>query len=139
MADYIQPVANGTRTDHPYPNLPFVEDSHIPIDDPAGIEKIGRIPESNTWGRQDHDQRSGEWIAFTTDPHNHAYGWIVQYHPEHGRSVLLYRDRHTSSAYHSWWEDRPLVARTGGYWWDGTRWYRPPQVIDRAADRKSVV
>lgn len=134
MADYIQPVANGTRTDHPYPNLPFVEDSHIPIDDPAGIEKIGRVPESNTWGREDHDQRSGEWIAFTTDPHNHAYGWIVQYHPEHGRSVLLYRDRHTSSAYHSWWDDRPVLARAGGYWWDGTRWYRPPQVIDRAAE-----
>lgn len=66
MADYIQPVANGIRTDHPYPNLPFVEDAHIPIDDPKGIESIGRIPEGSTWGRQDDDARSGEWVAFTT-------------------------------------------------------------------------
>lgn len=132
MADYIQPVANGIRTDHPYPNLPFVDDSHIPIDDPSSIEKIGRIEEDGTWGRKDADRSTGEWIAFTTDPHNYAYGWLVQYHPEHGRSVLLYRD--TSLAYQSWWQDRPLLTRSGGYWWDGTSWYRPAQVMDRAAE-----
>lgn len=135
MAAYIQPVANGIRTDHPYPNLPFVDDVHIPIDDPVGIEKIGRVDAGSTWGREDQDPSTGEWIAFTTDPHTHAYGWLVQYHPAHGRSVLLYRDDETSSAYHSWWEDRPLLTRAGGYWWDGTSWYRPAQVLDRAAER----
>ena len=48
--------------------------------------------------------------------------------------MLLYHDQDTSSAYHSWWEDRPLLTRAGGYWWDGASWYRPPQVIDRAAE-----
>lgn len=135
VADYIQPVANGIRTDHPYPNLPFVDDAHLPLDDPAGIEAIGRVSAGSTWGREDDDARTGEWIAFTTDPHNHSYGWLVQYHPKHGRSVLLYRDRDTSSAYHSWWGERPLLARTGGYWWDGTSWYRPEQIMDPAAER----
>ena len=35
-------VANGLRTDHPIPDLPFVDDSHIPLDDPEAIEAVGR-------------------------------------------------------------------------------------------------
>lgn len=134
MADYIQPIANGIRTDHPYPNLPFVDDAHIPLEDPVAIEKIGRVDGGTTWGRRDHDERTGEWWAYTTDPHNHAYAWIVCHHPHHGRSVLLYHDRDTPSAYQTWWGDRPVLARSGGYWWDGATWYRPAQVVDLAAE-----
>ena len=46
-------VANGLRTDHPIPGLPFVDDAHIPVDDPAAIEAIGRHPGGKTWGRED--------------------------------------------------------------------------------------
>lgn len=131
--DYRIPVANGIRTDHPYPNRPFVDDAHIPVDQPHEIESIGRVDESEMWGRSD-EAENGEWIAYTTDPHNHAYAWVVRRHPEHGRSVLLYRDHDASSVYHSWWEDRPLLTRSGGHWWDGTAWYRPPQILDWASE-----
>lgn len=134
MAREGQPIANGIRTDHPIPNLPFVEDGHIPIEDPRAIQALGRHAGTDMWGRSDTDSRTGEWIAFTTDPKNHAFGWIVRYHPDHGRSVTLYRDSDTSSAYHDWFTDRPLLLRAGGYWWDGETWYRPSRVFNLATE-----
>ena len=132
---YVQPLANGIRTDHPVPGLPFVEDEHIPIDDPDAVEAIGRHEEAGTWGRCDNNHETGEWVAFTTDPKNPSVGWVVRYHPDHGRSVLLYREPDTTSAYSQWFNDRPLLSRLGGYWWNGTTWYRPGQIIDWASER----
>ncbi|MGE7439280.1 helix-turn-helix transcriptional regulator [Kitasatospora sp. NPDC001175] len=137
----LRPVANGIRTDHPVPDLPFVDDSHIPVEDPQDIEKVGRNVADGMWGRWDRDRSTeGAWLAFTTDPIRHDLAWCVRYHPEHGRSVLLYDDKSASSAYMDWW-GAPLLFRCGGYWWDGTTWYRPSQVWDAASeefDRRPV-
>jgi predicted DNA-binding transcriptional regulator AlpA len=82
------------------------------------------------WGRYDRDERSGEWAAFTTDPRNRAFAWLVRHHPEHGRSVTLHHSRNEAAAYHQeWFDDRRLLTRMGGYWWDGQTWYRPRQVL----------
>ncbi|MGX7829870.1 helix-turn-helix transcriptional regulator [Actinokineospora sp. 24-640] len=129
-----QPVANGIRTDHPIPNLPFVEDSHIPLEDPEEVERVGRHSGSNMWGRCDVDSETGEWRAFTTDPKNHAYAWVAHFHPVHGRSVLLYRDADGAGAYDEWFGDRALLTRLGGYWWDGDTWYRPRQVFSLSTE-----
>ncbi len=45
-------LANGIGTNHPVPDLPFVDDSHIPIDDPSEFEAVGRHPGTDTWGRR---------------------------------------------------------------------------------------
>lgn len=135
MTRDVQPVANGIRTDHPIPGLPFVDDSHIPIDDPDAVEALGRHDGTDMWGRCDTEKRTGQWAAYTTDPKNHAFAWLVRYHPEHGRSVTLYRDGDGSSAYQEWFGDRALLSRLGGYWWDGQTWYRPRQVLDWATER----
>lgn len=132
---YPQPIANGIRTDHPIAGLPFVEDEHIPIEDPDAVEAIGRHEGAGTWGRCDDDRETGEWIAFTTDPKNPSVGWVVRFHPDHGRSVLLYRDHDTTTAYSDWFRDKPLLSRVGGYWWNGTTWYRPLQIFDWASER----
>ncbi|MEU6267496.1 helix-turn-helix transcriptional regulator [Saccharopolyspora shandongensis] len=128
----FMPVANGVSTDHPMPHLPFVDDTHIPVTDPEAIEKLGRHPDTDMWGRCDRSmQAADEWIAFTTDPKNHDYAWVVRHHPDHGHSVLLYRDQHAASVHHEWFSDRRLfLTRAGGYWWDGHDWYRPRQVLD---------
>ncbi|MFF3868196.1 hypothetical protein [Micromonospora sp. NPDC001898] len=123
-------VGNGLRTDHPIPDLPFVDDSHLPIGDPAAIEAIGRKPGGGPWGRTD-PCKDGGWVAFTTDALRPDLGWVVRWHPEHGRSVVLYRNKDVASAYMSY-EDEALLFRTGGYWWDGATWYRPSQVFDQA-------
>jgi hypothetical protein len=126
----IRPFANGTRTDHPVPGLPFVDDSHLPLDDgPEAIEAVGRNKGEGMWGRFDEDFEGDSWRAFTTDPINHQLGWAVRYHPDHGRTVLLMSDGATSSL-HSDWTGDPLLFRAGGYWWDGTTWYRPGQIWD---------
>jgi hypothetical protein len=124
-------VANGLRTDHPIPGLPFADDSHIPIDDPTAIEAIGRHPGGETWGREDPARPHGHagWVAYTTDPGRHDLAWVVRWHPNHGRSVVLYRDDDAVNAYTDY-VDGPLLFRSGGYWWDGAAWYRPAQVID---------
>lgn len=129
------PVANGISTDHPVPGLPFVEDNHIPLDDPKAIERIGRHAGTNMWGRWDGDEATGEWFAFTTDSKNHSFAWVVRHHPEHGRSVLLYRRGGETFAHHEWFQDRALLERAGGYWWDGATWYRPRQVLSWARER----
>jgi hypothetical protein len=128
-------VANGLRTDHPIPGLPFVDDSHIPVEDSAAVEAIGRRPGGKTWGRDDPARPRGHagWVAFTTDPGRHDLAWVVRWHPDHGRSVVLYRDDDAVNAYTDY-VDGPLLFRSGGYWWDGTTWYRPSRVIDWAGE-----
>ncbi|MFD3920246.1 hypothetical protein [Streptomyces sp. NPDC058595] len=72
-------------------------------------------------------------MAFTTETKNRAYAWAVHQHPEYGRTVLLIRDQDMSSLHHDWMFGRNgFVYRHGGYWWDGTAWHRPSQVVDRA-------
>jgi hypothetical protein len=125
-------VGNGLRTDHPIPDLPFIDDSHLPLDDPDAIEAIGRKDGGQTWGRTDRC-KDGGWVAFTTDAVRPDLGWVVRWHPEYGRSVVLYRNEDVASAYMSY-EDEALLFRAGGYWWDGTTWYRPSQVFDQARE-----
>jgi hypothetical protein len=128
-------VANGLRTDHPIPGLPLVDDSHIPVDESAAIEAIGRHPGGKTWGRDDRARPRGRngWVAYTTDPIRHDLAWVVRWHPDHGRSVILYRDEEAVTAYTDY-VDGPLLFRSGGYWWDGSTWYRPSRVIDWAGE-----
>ncbi len=131
----LEAIANGLRTDHPVPELPFVDDSHIPIEDPAAVEAVGRREESGTWGRCDRDGATkGAWLAFTTDPIRHDLAWLIRHHPQHGRTVLLVRDEHASAWHTNWWGPQ-LLYRQGGYWWDGAIWYRPDQVWDAAGER----
>ncbi|MGC9670989.1 hypothetical protein ACNTMW_31130 [Planosporangium sp. 12N6] len=125
-------VANGMRTDHPLPELPFVDDTHIPVDDPVAIERIGRKKSPGMWGREDQIHNGG-WVAFTTDPVRTDLAWCVRWHPEHGRSVVLYADGDAASAYMAYWGPA-LLFRAGGYWWDGQTWYRPAQVWDAAGE-----
>lgn len=125
------PLANGLRTDHPVPGLPFVDDSHLPLEDPEAIEAIGRNTAQGMWGRWD-EQDEG-WLAFTTDAYRHDLGWAVRHHPDHGRSVLLYTDSDAAGTHTDWWNDT-LLWREGGYWWDGTTWYRPGMLWDPARE-----
>lgn len=130
----LQPIANGLRTDHPIPGLPFVDDTHIPIDDPQELEAIGRYHSGgNAWGRHDscHD---GGWRAFTTDPTRKRLAWFVRWHPQHGRSAILYLNDEVDSA-HLAFRDTAQLFRAGGYWWDGSTWYRPAQVFDWSTER----
>ncbi|MFJ5179389.1 hypothetical protein ACIP68_36770 [Streptomyces griseoviridis] len=128
---HVVPLANGLRTDHPVPGLPFIDDSHLPLDEgPEAIEAVGRHEASGMWGRYDKNRADGGWHAFTTDPLNHSLGWAVRYHPEHGRTVLLMHDDDTS-AWHTQWSADQLLFRAGGYWWNGATWYRPGQVWDQ--------
>ncbi|MBN0045584.1 hypothetical protein JS756_16010 [Streptomyces actuosus] len=131
--NHVLPLANGLRTDHPVPGLPFIDDSHLPLDEgPEAIEAIGRNRGPGMWGRFDRDRSDKSWRAFTTDPLNHALGWAVRYHPDHGRTVLLVRDGETSGL-HTEWDGEVLLFRAGGYWWNGDTWYRPGQVWDPVA------
>ncbi|MGN2642444.1 helix-turn-helix transcriptional regulator [Nocardia takedensis] len=122
------------------PGLPFVDDSNIPLDDPRLIEAVGRRESTRSWGRWDGPAGSrvmeGEWWAFTTDQDNPEVAWSVRYHPKHGRTVLVVRDG-AASRLHSQWNEPggPLLFRSGGYWWDGTTWFRPPQVYDAAGEK----
>lgn len=127
------PVGNGLRTDHPIPDLPFVDDSHLPLADPVALEQIGRNQGPGRWGREDQC-RDGGWAAFTTDPTRTDLAWCVRWHPEHGRSVILYRDQ-DAAAMHMLYAEEALLFRAGGYWWDGSTWFRPAQVWDRASEK----
>jgi hypothetical protein len=130
-------VANGFHTDHPIPDRAFVDDSRIPVDDAAGIEAIGRRPGTDMWGRKDHIGRTDGWAAFTTDPVRHDLAWLVRWHPQHGRSVTLYCDKDIARVYtvHTvFLGGSALLFRAGGYWWDGTTWYRPAQVWDAPSE-----
>jgi hypothetical protein len=46
---------------------------------------------------------------------------------------MLYQDDDASSA-HTFFMDGPLLFRAGGYWSDGTTWYRPGQIWDAASE-----
>lgn len=129
------PVANGLRTDHPIPDLPFVDDSHIPVDDPEAIEVIGRNRGGDMWGREDRCPGGG-WTAFTTDPVRHDLAWTVRWHPGRGRSVTLWRDDCAAPVHDAMWlrDPAPVLFRVGGYWYDGATWYRPGQVWDPASE-----
>lgn len=127
-------VANGLRTDHPIPDLPFVDDSHIPVEDAAGIERIGRRHGTDMWAREDPVRGNDGWVAFTTDPRRHDLAWVVRWHPRHGRSVILYRDDEAPGVHMVLRDDGPLLFRSGGYWWDGNTWYRPGQIWDTASE-----
>ncbi|MWA07273.1 hypothetical protein F8568_044490 [Actinomadura sp. LD22] len=74
--------------------MPFVDDTHIPVHNGEQIEKIGRHKQG-IWGRHD-TCTDGGWVAFTTDPTRKDLAWVVRHHPEHGRSVVLYRDTDAS-------------------------------------------
>jgi hypothetical protein len=131
----IQPVANGLRTDHPVPGLPFINDERLLLDNPDAIERTGRNQGEGLWGRTDR-LRGGGWVAFTTEMKNRDYAWAVHQHPEHGRTVLLIRDRDMSSLHHDWmYGGNGFLYRHGGYWWDGACWHRPQQIMDRAYER----
>lgn len=129
------PLANGIRTDHPVPGLPFVDDSLLPLDDQHAIEKIGRRSAPGTWGREDsYSKTPGAWRAFTTDPTDNDFAWVVMRHPDRGTTVLLYRDDDAVTAY-SYMDYTnggimPLIVRAGGYWSDGNVWLRPTQTLD---------
>ena len=129
------PLANGIRTDHPVPGLPFVDDSLLNLSDPTSIENIGRGQGEGMWGRTDlYNMIPGAWRAFTTDPTNTDYAWVVIHHPENGTSVLLYSDEDAVKAYsYQDFENKgvvPLIVRAGGYWSDGNTWRRPTALRD---------
>jgi hypothetical protein len=76
------------------------------------------------------------WAAYTTDPIRGELAWAVRWHPEHGRSVALYRDEDVSDIHSDFTTIKTLLlTRAGGYWWDGTSWFRPLQIWDRATER----
>ena len=111
-------LGNGLRTDHPIPGLPFVDDSHIPIEDPRAVEAIGRKSESGMWGRTDPMRvREGDvgveagWKAFTTDATCRALAWVVRTHPRYGRSVWLVADEDAAGLY-SLLEDEGASTRS---------------------------
>lgn len=135
------PVANGVRSDHPVPNLPFVDDSHLPIHDGEAIEAQGRPESGQGWGRHDRDSSDKRrWTAFTDDQFNPNFAWAVRNDPDYGRTVLLYANADAVIMHEH--GPRPgdrFLYRAGGYWWDGTTWYRPPAMFDRALERAVVV
>ena len=129
------PIANGIRTDHPVPGLPFINDSLLDLEDRSHIEAIGRHAGEGLWGRTDiYEATPGAWRAFTTDPENTNYAWLVVNHPTNGRSVTLYRDEDVAEAYSYRDYDNegviPLIVRAGGYWSDGDTWRRPTATRD---------
>lgn len=104
-------LANGAGTDHPVPGLPFVDDTHLP----AGPATPGAARPTRV-----------------TDPDRPDLVWIVHAHPHLGRTVLLYEAGPDGAGPWHGHTGHPLVTRTGGYWWDGTHWFRPPQLWDAA-------
>ena len=132
----IRALANGLRTDHPIPGLPFVNDLHIPVEDADAIEAVGRHKGERMWGREDSCSTYGGtgWAALTTDPLCHDLAWAVRWHPQHGRSVVLYRHCDVADV-HLAWSGTALLFRVGGYWLEesGT-WYRPSRVWDAPSE-----
>ncbi|MFD4529929.1 hypothetical protein ACFWP7_39710 [Streptomyces sp. NPDC058470] len=104
-------LANGAGTDHPVPGLPFADDTHLP----AGPTTPGPARPTRI-----------------TDPDRPDLMWIIHAHPHLGRTVLLYEAGPDSAGPWHGHTAQPLVTRTGGYWWDGTNWFRPPQLWDAA-------
>lgn len=128
-------VANGLSTDHPIPDLPFVDDSHIPVCDGEAVAAMSRNITPDMWAREDPCPVGGGWQAFTTDPLRHDLAWFVRWHPEHGRSVVVYRDTDVGSVHSAHSHSTALLFRAGNYWWDGARWHRPSIVFDPGSRR----
>lgn len=132
--DVPLPVANGMRTDHPIPGLPFVDDSILNLDAPQEIENLGRLSKEGTWGRTDPYGSEGAWRAASTDQTQPGFAWFVVHVPQRGTSIVLTRDDDVAQLYgyrnfdHE--DHLPLVIRAGGYWSDGTTWRRPTATID---------
>ena len=136
MALYTaRPIANGLGTDHPIPDLPFVDDTDLPTD-PREIEAVGRNRGEGMWGREDNLREHG-WVAYTTVPERTELGWFVRFHPDHGRTVMLVHNKDASLQHtiHAFRLPEALLFRAGGYWWDGSSWYRPAQNWDRPAEK----
>jgi hypothetical protein len=128
----VRALANGLSTDHPIPDLPFVDDSHIPVDDGEAIAAVSRNVGPDMWAREDPCPMGGGWQAFTTDPLRHDLAWFVRWHPEHGRSVIVYQDADIGSVHSAHSYGTALLFRSGNYWWDGVGWHRPSIVFDPA-------
>lgn len=123
------PLANGIRTQHPIPGLPFVDDSLLDLTDPLQIERIGRGRGQGLWGREDTMLGSDtDWIAFTTIPSHPHLAWVVRHYQRHGTTVTLVADD-DAAGFHELRPD-PVLTRCGGYWWDGAAWYRPGVTYD---------
>ncbi|MFJ3498468.1 hypothetical protein ACIPPJ_33435 [Streptomyces sp. NPDC086091] len=127
------PLANGIRTDHPVPGLPFVDDLRLPLlEGPQAVAAWGSDGADGMWGRWDKNDADGGWHAFTTDPRCPGLGWAVRCHPGLGRTVVLMSDRDLSAQHVRWSRDQ-LLFRAGGHWFDGSVWYRPEQLWDPVA------
>lgn len=123
-------IANGVRTDHPIPQLPFVDDSILDLNDRVQIENIGRNKGEGLWGREDLTSGvKGGWRAFTTIPSHPNLAWVVKHHPDHGNVVVLVDDEDAVDEY-SAEPETALLRRYGGYWWDGDTWHRSTPRID---------
>lgn len=83
---------------------------------------VHAAPLTDRLGRIDDDPSTGWWAAFTTDSKSTKFAWVVRYHPEHGRSVMLYRGADATDPYTDWVKNRAHLTCLGGYWWDGTTW-----------------
>lgn len=130
MPPRVLPIANGLRTDHPIPGLPFVSDLMLDLDDRFAIEAIGRASgDGQMWGREDPCRDDG-WTAFTTDADFPDYAWVVRFDPRAGRSVLLFRNQDAASIHSELARSTKQLWRAGGYWWDGQQWHRPAQIFD---------
>ncbi|WP_331719912.1 hypothetical protein [Streptomyces sp. NBC_00147] len=46
---WVQPVANGLRTDHPVPGLLFINDERLDLTNPDAIERTGRNQGEGLW------------------------------------------------------------------------------------------
>src|ERR1035441_2281390 len=99
-------IANGLHTDHPVPDLPFVDDSHIPVEDPEAVEATGRHSGTDMWGRFDPVRRFGGGGAVTTDPGRPDPGWGGR-RARRGDGPSL-RNRHVGPV-----RPRPPVRRVG--------------------------
>lgn len=128
----IRPLAQGVRTDHPIPGIPLIDDSSLNLEDFASIERIGRIPHSNTWGR--HDLYSGpngmdsQEFVFTNIPTHPELSWVATKSPENGITILLVKSDEAAEV-HGWFMSgtEANMARYGGYFTrdGGNTWYRP--------------
>lgn len=118
-------LANGLNTDHPVPGIPFADDGHLPLEDSRALKTLAR--HGGAWDAQD----DGQWWCFLPDPGRPESAWCIRHHPRHGHTVLLYPAKDAPAVHREWWGE-PLLFRAGGYWWDGTDWYRPGQVWDPA-------
>lgn len=125
-----RPLANGTRTAHPIPGLPFVDDAALNLENPDQIEAIGRHRASeDMWGRMDYLFGSDtDWTAFTTIPEHPDLAWIVRHYEAHGTTVVLVGDDDAAGMQDQ--DPRLVLVRSGGYWWDGSIWHRPGGTVD---------